>query len=126
MNGCLGGRTNETQTVIKYYQEIRSPAEAFVLIDEHEGTIDDAHFLVWPFPDDRWVNLPTDRHSQGCNLSFADGHAERWQWKAPKNFNNAQSYWKKADNDADLADLRRLQAAGDPKGSGGISQLNNE
>jgi prepilin-type processing-associated H-X9-DG protein len=28
--------------------------------------------------------MPTERHSQGCNLSFADGHAEYRRWKAPK------------------------------------------
>ena len=31
-----------------------------------------------------WGDIPTDRHSQGCNLSFADGHAQFHRWKAPK------------------------------------------
>jgi len=31
-----------------------------------------------------WGDIPTDRHSQGCNLSFADGHQAPIRWKAPK------------------------------------------
>jgi prepilin-type N-terminal cleavage/methylation domain-containing protein/prepilin-type processing-associated H-X9-DG protein len=29
-----------------------------------------------------WAHQPSDRHSFGCNLTFLDGHAERWRWKA--------------------------------------------
>ena len=32
------------------------------------------------------LDLPADRHQQGANLSFADGHSEHWRWKAPKQF----------------------------------------
>jgi prepilin-type processing-associated H-X9-DG protein len=31
-----------------------------------------------------WFDLPANRHAQGCNFSFADGHAEHWKWKVPK------------------------------------------
>jgi len=31
-----------------------------------------------------WGDIPTDRHSKGCNLSFADGHQAPIRWKAPK------------------------------------------
>jgi hypothetical protein len=44
-------------------------------------------------------------------LSFADGHAESWKWKWPKQFKHKQSYWKRVESPADLADLRRLQDA---------------
>jgi len=57
------------------------------------------------------VNLPADRHNQSGTLSFADGHVERWKWRWPKQFRKKQSYWKRAENEADLADLRRLQTA---------------
>jgi prepilin-type processing-associated H-X9-DG protein len=29
-----------------------------------------------------WAHQPSDRHSFGCNLSFLDGHAQRYGWKA--------------------------------------------
>ena len=41
-------------------------------------------FFGSPLPVQLWGDIPTDRHSQGCNLSFADGHAEFHRWKAPK------------------------------------------
>ncbi|WCJ60620.1 prepilin-type N-terminal cleavage/methylation domain-containing protein [Fontisphaera persica] len=110
MNGNVGGRTNEAQATVNRLYQIRNPSRLFVLIDEHAESIDDGHFLVWSAPDERWVNLPADRHSRGCNLSFADGHAEHWRWQAPKTFAPKTSYWKKASNLADLEDLRKLQA----------------
>ena len=41
-------------------------------------------FFGPPLPVELWGDTPTDRHSQGCNLSFADGHAQFHRWKAPK------------------------------------------
>ncbi|MBI2925854.1 MAG: type II secretion system protein [Verrucomicrobia bacterium] len=43
-----------------------------------------AFFIAQPLPHQLWGDMPTDRHSQGCNLSFADGHAQFHRWKAPK------------------------------------------
>jgi len=40
--------------------------------------------IPYPLPYGLWGDTPTDRHSQGCNLSFADGHAQFHRWKAPK------------------------------------------
>ena len=111
MSGGFGGRTNEVQKIIQRVSEVPHPAKVFVFIDEAEDSIDDAHFLTWAAPDDRWVNLPADRHGQTGTLSFADGHAEKWKWKWPKSFNNRTTYWKAAENAEDLADLRRLQEA---------------
>jgi len=28
-------------------------------------------------------DMPSNRHDQGGDLSFADGHAESWHWKSP-------------------------------------------
>jgi prepilin-type N-terminal cleavage/methylation domain-containing protein/prepilin-type processing-associated H-X9-DG protein len=71
--------------------EIRQPAptELFVFLDVHEGGIWDSLFgIPWPgsFYPDEWWDVPAGRHNQGCNFSFADGHAEHWRWSAPKVF----------------------------------------
>jgi prepilin-type processing-associated H-X9-DG protein len=50
--------------------------------------------------------VAADRHNQGANLAFADGHVEHWKWKARKIFSGA---WWPAYSDADLADLHRLE-----------------
>jgi prepilin-type N-terminal cleavage/methylation domain-containing protein/prepilin-type processing-associated H-X9-DG protein len=111
MNGNLGGRTNEVQNTVDRADAIPHPAKLFVFVDEAEDSIDDAHFLVWPNPDTRWVNLPAGRHARNGILSFADGHAETWVWQWPKKFSPRQSYWKMVESPQDLNDLRRLQAA---------------
>jgi prepilin-type processing-associated H-X9-DG protein len=109
MNGNFAGRPEEVQLVFDRENPTYDPAKVFVFVDEHEDSIDDAQFLTWPNPDDRWVNLPAGRHNQSGTLSFADGHVEHWKWKWPKTFSKKQSYWKRAENTADLTDLRRLQ-----------------
>ena len=111
MSGCYGGRTNEVQSVITKLSDVGNPTRSFVFVDEHEDSIDDAHFLVWDFPDTRWVNMLTGRHGRAGNFSFADGHVEHWLWKWPKVFANRDSYYKTAEGPQDLADLRRLQEA---------------
>lgn len=68
-----------------------APSELFVFIDTHEDGILDSLFGIPPpgwerFMDLTWWDLPADRHNRGCNLSFADGHVERWRWVAPKIF----------------------------------------
>src|ERR1051325_4759086 len=56
MSGCVGGRTNEVQNAVVRAGEVQNPSALFVFVDESEDSIDDAHFLTWPDPDDRWVN----------------------------------------------------------------------
>ena len=51
-----------------------------------------AFFIAQPLPHERWGDIPTDRHSQGCNLSFADGHAQFHRWKAPKDSRSADRH----------------------------------
>ena len=71
--------------------QIRSPepANLFVFIDVHEDQITDSLFgipLAGDPLDGIWFDLPANRHNDGCNLSFADGHVEHWKWAVPKVF----------------------------------------
>lgn len=111
MNGSFGGRTNEQQKIFGRISQLTNPVKVFVFVDENEHSIDDAHFLTWAAPDNRWVNMPADRHGQSGTFSFADGHTEKWRWRWRKNFNDKTTYWKSVENEDDLADLRRLQEA---------------
>ena len=58
-----------------------------------------ACFIAQSLPYERWGDIPTDRHSHGCNLSYADGHAQFHSWKAPK--------------DSRSADIHKIQDGGD-------------
>ncbi|MBL9139178.1 MAG: hypothetical protein JNK85_25140 [Verrucomicrobiales bacterium] len=109
LNGNLGGRTNEVQTRVGFQGEIVQPSAVMAFIDEHEESIDDGHFLVWAAPDDRWVNLPADRHGGLGVWSAVDGHIEKRRWAARKEFLREGEYWMRARPGGDLADLRALQ-----------------
>jgi prepilin-type N-terminal cleavage/methylation domain-containing protein/prepilin-type processing-associated H-X9-DG protein len=87
-----------------------SPAQLFVFIDENSDTELDAQFgnpVGLPFWPQEWFDMPSDRHIQGANLSFADGHVERWRWKVPKVFNG----WVAPIAPQEMPDFLRVQNA---------------
>ena len=65
------------------------PSGALVFIDESSVslsgssvTLEDGFFAIQV--DNRvWQNSPSDRHSRGANVSFADGHSEIYKWREP-------------------------------------------
>jgi prepilin-type N-terminal cleavage/methylation domain-containing protein/prepilin-type processing-associated H-X9-DG protein len=89
------------------YSGFSHPSMTFVFLDENEKTINDGIFVLFRAPEQIWPDAPSDRHSQGMNLSFADGHCEHWRWRAPKQMQGGGEPVASPD---DLQDLRRLQA----------------
>jgi prepilin-type processing-associated H-X9-DG protein len=94
---------------VQHVNDITKPASLLSFVDESDVTIDDAQFLIWPDPDNRWINMPTDRHGLAGTLAFVDGHVEKWRWKAEKKFVRNENYWMRIKNSDDLSDLRRIQ-----------------
>jgi len=108
---------NNKSNHYRKYSNIKSPANLFVFIDTHENAIWDSTFGVLSqtsYWSRYWLDVPADRHSQGGNLSYADGHAETLHWRAPK---KSLRVGQRTANEDDLADLRELQRR--IKGSGG-------
>ena len=64
-----------------------TPTHLFVFLDENEGTLSDDQF-GYPMINDgyygTWWDMPSNRHNQGADFSFADGHVEHWHWVVPK------------------------------------------
>ena len=92
IDGTPAGDVNPTSFNKRKYADIVDPppSRAWVMIDEHEMTIDDGIFVIGdasyaaatgsgvpPF----WASFPGDRHNNGANLSFADGHVEHHPWR---------------------------------------------
>lgn len=85
------------------------PERLFVFIDAHEDAMIDGHFTLPTLAEGykMWIDMPSDRHDGAGNLSFADGHIERWRWTTAKKFKQWQQPITSVD---ELSDLRRLQA----------------
>jgi prepilin-type N-terminal cleavage/methylation domain-containing protein len=59
------------------------PSKAFVFLDEHQNSIENARLTIAEIGDWTWIDFPGTRHLDGCVLSFADGHTETWRWLEP-------------------------------------------
>jgi prepilin-type N-terminal cleavage/methylation domain-containing protein/prepilin-type processing-associated H-X9-DG protein len=70
-----------------------SPADLFVLCDEHPDSINDGFFYLGTFIDNGptayMIDTPSMLHNRAGTFTFADGHAEihrwtqNWLWPAP-------------------------------------------
>jgi prepilin-type N-terminal cleavage/methylation domain-containing protein/prepilin-type processing-associated H-X9-DG protein len=70
------------------------PSQALFFVDEQSdpndltgtlSSIDDGLFAQYSAGTRRmrWGNIPASRHGNAGQISFADGHAERWKWLEP-------------------------------------------
>jgi prepilin-type N-terminal cleavage/methylation domain-containing protein/prepilin-type processing-associated H-X9-DG protein len=64
-----------------------SPTESAVFLDEAENSIDNNAIGIYSpttaASAQAFWNLPSSRHNNGCNITFADGHTEYHKWKGP-------------------------------------------
>jgi prepilin-type N-terminal cleavage/methylation domain-containing protein/prepilin-type processing-associated H-X9-DG protein len=93
------------------FSQIKSPnlPNCMVFIDENKDTLLDAQFGMptdYFYNTQTWFDMPANRHEQGANLSFADGHAENWHWKIPMVFRG----WLTPIPPAQLPDYYRVRA----------------
>ena len=116
INGLPYGYNLDSETPsYNKFTAIRTPipSELIVFLDVHENEILDTEFGIpvaidW-FDQGYWWDVPANRHGQGCNFSFADGHVEHWKWKVPKAVTVPRgSVQPVADNEWD--DYNRLEA----------------
>jgi len=114
MNAFLGG--DEAMNPALYYSELKRPTSTFVFIEEHENSRWESSFVVVPAvkpgmaggASSSWVSTPSDRHDQGCNITFADGSILYWHWDAPKGQRDTMMS-SGGGNRRDARDLYRLQ-----------------
>lgn len=85
MNGQLGSSLNYNAGWRTYQKEsdisCPSPANLFVLCDEHPGTINDGYLQVGLTTSSSFPDVPASYLENGCGFSFADGHAEIHKWQ---------------------------------------------
>ena len=83
-----GQAVDVTQPCFEKLSQVTNPPpdRLFVFIDENEGTLQDDQFgypMINSGYHGKWFDMPANRHHQGGDLSFADGHVEYWRWRAP-------------------------------------------
>jgi prepilin-type N-terminal cleavage/methylation domain-containing protein/prepilin-type processing-associated H-X9-DG protein len=64
--------------------EVSSPAQKWVVTDEHPGSINDAFFVAHP-ENGSWGDTPAFYHNKATSFAFADGHSELKKWSSPDN-----------------------------------------
>jgi prepilin-type N-terminal cleavage/methylation domain-containing protein/prepilin-type processing-associated H-X9-DG protein len=79
--------------------QIPSPADLFVMLDEHPDSINDGYLETNPDPTTTaWDDLPGTYHDGGCGVAFADGHSEVHKFKSrvctilPVTYSNTKSW----------------------------------
>jgi len=90
-----------------------SPSQAFVFLDEHQNSIENARFVATQPGEGLWVDFPAARHAGAHTLSFADGHSESWKFisAASKRIAQMPPWIQNQRVRADDPDLLRLHQA---------------
>jgi hypothetical protein len=91
MNGWMGSRymdSAEKQNAFRSFlldSELAAagPSRLWILLDEHEASIDDSWFLVTMDDSHPFASCPATRHERGYGLNFADGHVEDFKLRDP-------------------------------------------
>ena len=82
INGFLWG---ELDPIARNLSEVRQAAKTFVFIEEWDNRKYNINsFWCPPYPAQSWVDVLAEWHQHAGMLSFADGHAEVWQWVDPR------------------------------------------
>ena len=72
-----------TYVLFRKESQVAQPSERWCLIDEDALTINDSLFIVDMSPENGISDMPSSRHGQSYELSFADGHMENVKRRAP-------------------------------------------
>lgn len=57
------------------------PSDAWVFMDEHPDSIDDALLYTASYAVTTLIELPGSQHDGACGVTFADGHSEIHKWR---------------------------------------------
>ena len=82
--GAGNAESGPTDAIYKHIRKFSeflypTPAEAWVFMDEHPDSINDAGNFA-PHQTS-WVDVPATYHNGACGVAFADGHAEIHKWR---------------------------------------------
>jgi prepilin-type N-terminal cleavage/methylation domain-containing protein/prepilin-type processing-associated H-X9-DG protein len=107
-NAFIGPASGYAQSATRYKSVLKlsnmtgpGPTDIYILLDEHENSINDAHYFPFAnlntYANNRWLDAPSGRHGNACGFSFADGHSEIRKWKG----SNLEKSTRRADGSTD-------------------------
>jgi len=76
-----GGCKQYPDRVAEVYEEIRSPANKYVFVEESDPRGWNMGSWLVPTTGDRWIDPLAGWHNDRSTLGFADGHAEKHRWQ---------------------------------------------
>jgi prepilin-type N-terminal cleavage/methylation domain-containing protein/prepilin-type processing-associated H-X9-DG protein len=63
------------------------PADVYILLDEHENSINDAHYFPFAnfnnYTRNAWLDAVSGRHGNAGGVTYADGHSDIRKWRTP-------------------------------------------
>ena len=74
------GKT-EPQRVAEVFDEIRSPANKYVFVEESDNRGWNIGSWIMNYSESRWIDPLAGWHNDRSTLGFADGHAEKIRWR---------------------------------------------
>ena len=117
MNSWLGSRDMEKATsgqrgfrtfVSEGELSLVGPSRIWLMLEEHERSIDDAWFLVTMDDAQPFASFPSTRHDQAYDLNFCDGHVELYRLRDPASRNLGVPNAKMSANNADWTQLKNV------------------
>ncbi|HEX8911237.1 MAG TPA: type II secretion system protein [Humisphaera sp.] len=113
LNDYWGGAWSAYQHVQKLSQ-VRKTTEVFVFIEEWDRRgFNQGSFVIDAYPSYRWVDYPAVFHGTGTTFTFADGHAEIYNWDE-KRTREIQTNYAVHDGSTDIRKVQRVIGFGYP------------
>jgi prepilin-type N-terminal cleavage/methylation domain-containing protein len=106
MNGWFGSRAMESEYQQKGFRTFMrdsevaaalAPSGLWLLMDEHEATLDDGWFLVTMNDSQPFASFPAVRHQRASGMNFADGHATAFKLRDPQTEVGVQITYRNSD-----------------------------
>jgi prepilin-type N-terminal cleavage/methylation domain-containing protein len=115
MNSWMGSRYMVTEANAKGFRTFLRDSELavagaallWVIIDEHEASIDDGWFLVTMDDSRPFANFPATRHDHAYGWNFADGHVETPKLRDPQSQSFGVGTTQFSANNADWLRLKQ-------------------
>lgn len=102
LNGQWGGIPS-----VSNIAKIRFPSDTMVFIEEYDPRGSNLGSFVIYNSGDQWVDYPVSWHNRGACFSFADGHAEYFQWSDARTV-ALNNFYITTPNNPDLKMLQKL------------------